>query len=70
MSVQTINLLVDAALLSAATAGVVVALGLASVAAYQVWKAVYSPAARRRQEFNKRLARNKAHNRRMLGLDR
>lgn len=60
--------LIDAALFGFACALVALALILISVCVYKVYVAVFSGKAIRRREFEKRLARNRAHNRKLLGL--
>lgn len=68
MTTQTATLFIDAALFGLATAGVFMVLAIIGVCVYNVYQAVYSPKAKRRRAFDKRLATNRAHYRKMLGL--
>lgn len=68
MSAQTLNLLIEAGLFGFATALVFVALVLIGLAWWQVYKACFSPMAKRKRAFQKRLAKNSAHYRKILGL--
>jgi len=68
MTAQTVTILIDAALFGLATAGILVVLTIIGICIYNVYNAVYSPKANRRRAFEIRLAKNRAHNRKILGL--